>query len=133
MRKYQMLAVSALAVLAVSACTTEQEQTVLNDIQATCIALPVGTAIAIEVASSIGGAGATAATISQVVQAAGNTVCTTLIAGVQALITKINDQGGTATVTVNTSNPVSGFRSTRRMVFAPNAAPKIYVVPPSPY
>jgi hypothetical protein len=113
MFKKLILASSALGALSVAGCTTAQEQQVLSDINTACIALPIGTAIAVEIASSlVGGAGAV--TIANVIQA--------------GVISQINTSGGTATVKVSTGNP--GGRMTRRgtLVFRPGAA--VYVVPP---
>lgn len=100
-----LFGVSASA-LGVAACTSAQEQAVLNDIKTFCETLPIGVAIVVTVVSSI----PTIAAGGSVIQTVGNTaasVCTSLVTDLQKIIDNINGNGGTATVSVTSQSTAS--------------------------
>jgi hypothetical protein len=120
------------SLLALGACTSEEEQATLNGISAACAALPVGTTIAIQVASAIPG-GAGAAAIAGTVQGVGGAACSTLIPAAQSIIDSVTKAGATAVVTATTVDP-SGAKSVRRLQVTP--AGKVFfsgTVPPSSF
>jgi hypothetical protein len=113
MRKIAMLGAASLMCLGVAACTSEQEQQVLNDIQTFCETLPIGVALVVSVVSSI----PTVAPGGQIIQAAGNTaaqVCSSIVSDLQKIIDNINSNGGTATVQV-TSQSSAASASLRKL------------------
>lgn len=92
----------------VAGCTTAQEQSVVNAVNAICLGLETAATAAITVVSSITGA-TTALTITNVVSADLTAVCTEMETNLTSLISTITGNGGTATVTVTSSSTTSAM------------------------
>ncbi len=101
MRKILLRAgVMALALLSLGACTPAQEQAVETGVNAACIGVTAGAALTVQVSSSISGVAPWQQTLTQT----SSTVCSGLIAALNAEVSYINSQGGTATVTAATTS-----------------------------
>lgn len=110
-------ALLASAALSVSACTPDDTNKVLTGIDTACVVLPIGTQIAVQVASNIGGVSIPTTIGGQITQDV-SSVCAGVTQAVSQIIQRINAEGGTATVTVETKTP-RGVRRLHKMVFSP--------------
>lgn len=131
----KILALSLAGVLALPliGCTSQDEQTVLNDVEQVCQATPV----VVDIASGIPGASG----VSYAIGAGMALACDQGLALVAAAIDAINGQGGTATVTL-TAQPQSTAAKTlvrkmkakygARLGVAASSNVITFVLPPSP-
>jgi hypothetical protein len=106
LKKIGYFGAASMLCLGVAACTSAQEQSVLNDIETFCETLPIGVALVVSVVSSI----PAIAPGGTLIQDAGNTaaaVCSSIVADLEKIITNINSNGGTATVTVSSQSPAA--------------------------
>lgn len=117
--------VGALA-LSVSACTSSQEQGVLNAIDQTCLSVGPGGAIAATVVSSLDPALAPIASLGASLTNEISSQCPAFIASVKAVIDDVTAAGGTATVSVNTQT-ATGVKHRYHLKVSRGA---VYVVPP---
>ncbi len=97
-----LVAIGGLS-LSLGACTNEQEQQVITDIQDVCQLLPIGTVFTVAFTSSI----PLTSPLSPIIQTIGTTAdadCNSLATAVQNVINTINGAGGTATVNMTSSS-----------------------------
>jgi hypothetical protein len=132
-KKSLLLAGAAALAINLAACTSAQEQAVLNAVNTTCASVGTGGQILIAVASSLDPSLAPVLNIVQTLTGNIAQQCSTIGDAVAAAISDINVLGGTATVQATTVAP-TGVKHRYAAVFGPSGKVTVihgpWVVPP---
>ena len=118
--------IAGLSMAGLAGCTSAQEEQSLAAISVGCTALGVGSAIAINVASS-----GAAAALTTVIGGDVSKSCDLIIAGTQSAIERLTSAGQTATVTVTSSAHNTGARQSLRFRAQRVEGRMVYIFPPN--